>query len=202
MIYCGDALDCLELVDPHSVQCCIAHPPYWQAHGDQELGGEKEHKDYLNQLGLIFAGVRTCLIPTGDLWIIVDTLDVIPTLEVTGWFLAQTLQWKSEEHTDFLLHFYAEPQPGYTLMDAQWEIPMYEEDAVASLEYYRPLPHNLVAQCIQHSTELNDIVLDLFCGTGSTTIAARRLARQHIAIDIDPIACTMLQTRLKRLKNG
>ena len=47
------------------------------------------------------------------------------------------------------------------------------------------LPMHLLERIILMSTDENDIVLDPFVGTGTTVIAAKRLGRRFIGIDID-----------------
>lgn len=47
------------------------------------------------------------------------------------------------------------------------------------------LPVHLLERLILMSTDENDIVLDPFVGTGTTVIAAKRLGRKYIGIDID-----------------
>jgi len=47
------------------------------------------------------------------------------------------------------------------------------------------LPIHLLERLILMSTDENDIVFDPFVGTGTTVIAAKRLGRRYIGIDID-----------------
>tara|TARA_R110000824_G_scaffold167181_5_gene343970 strand:- start:1507 stop:2088 length:582 start_codon:yes stop_codon:yes gene_type:complete len=193
MIYCGDVSECLEQIPTASVQTCIAHPPYWQGHEDGDLGGEPRFVDYLSKLVLIYQEVHRTLTDTGDLWLVVDTLDIAPLLKTSGWYHAQSCT----NEQDYILHFYQQPRP-VQLMNALWTFSLYDESTITHLQYYQPLPHGLVSQCIQHSTDVGDTVLDLFSGTGTTSIAAQHLARQYVAIDCDPIACAMLEERLRR----
>lgn len=48
------------------------------------------------------------------------------------------------------------------------------------------LPIHLLERLLLMSTDEGDIVLDPFIGTGTTAIAAKRLGRRYIGIDIDP----------------
>ncbi|GAB6183627.1 DNA-methyltransferase [Thermodesulfovibrio hydrogeniphilus] len=48
------------------------------------------------------------------------------------------------------------------------------------------LPVNLLERLLLMSTDEGDIVFDPFIGTGTTAIAAKRLGRRYIGIDIDP----------------
>ncbi len=46
-------------------------------------------------------------------------------------------------------------------------------------------PLELVKRHILHSTQPNDIVLDCFCGSGTTCVAAKELGRKYIGMEID-----------------
>lgn len=48
------------------------------------------------------------------------------------------------------------------------------------------LPIPLLERLILMSTDEGDIILDPFIGTGTTAVAAKRLGRKYIGIDIDP----------------
>lgn len=47
-------------------------------------------------------------------------------------------------------------------------------------------PLNIIKTLIGNSTLPNDIVLDCFCGSGTTCIAAKELGRRFIGMEIDP----------------
>ena len=54
---------------------------------------------------------------------------------------------------------------------------LYEHPTIKPLE--------LVKRHILHSTSENDIVLDCFCGSGTTCVAAKELNRRFIGMEID-----------------
>lgn len=47
-------------------------------------------------------------------------------------------------------------------------------------------PLDLVKRHILHSTQPNDIVLDCFCGSGTTCVAAKETGRRYIGMEIVP----------------
>ena len=47
-------------------------------------------------------------------------------------------------------------------------------------------PTALVADAIKDCTQRNDIVLDTFCGSGTTILAAERVARRAFTLEIEP----------------
>jgi hypothetical protein len=55
----------------------------------------------------------------------------------------------------------------------------------------------LLERIVQVSSNENDIVLDAFCGCGTAIVAAQRLKRQWIGIDISPTACRVMAKRLR-----
>ena len=42
-----------------------------------------------------------------------------------------------------------------------------------------------------------DIVLDPFCGSGTTCLAARALGRHYLAFEIDPDTCELARERVR-----
>jgi DNA modification methylase len=59
----------------------------------------------------------------------------------------------------------------------------------------KPLP--LLERIVQVSSNENDIVLDAFCGCGTALVAAQKLKRQWIGIDVSPTACRVMAKRLR-----
>lgn len=47
-------------------------------------------------------------------------------------------------------------------------------------------PIEFVKRHILHSTQPNDIVLDCFCGSGTTCLACKETGRKYIGMEIDP----------------
>jgi len=54
--------------------------------------------------------------------------------------------------------------------------------------YWSKKPHDAIRQYIRHYTQPGDLVLDPFCGSGSTALAALMEGRAAIAIDLSPAA--------------
>jgi len=61
-----------------------------------------------------------------------------------------------------------------------------------------PFPLELVTRLIRMFSFHGDTVLDPFCGTGTTMIAALRYGRNSIGIDIEPEYCRMAARYLKK----
>jgi len=65
------------------------------------------------------------------------------------------------------------------------------------LGYPTQKPLKLLERIIEVSSNENDIVLDAFCGCGTALVAAQKLKRQWIGIDISPTSCRVMAKRLK-----
>jgi site-specific DNA-methyltransferase (adenine-specific) len=59
-------------------------------------------------------------------------------------------------------------------------------------------PEKLLERVIKASSDPGDLVLDCFCGCGTTITVAQRLNRKWIGIDIEPLSCTIQQARMER----
>ncbi len=61
-----------------------------------------------------------------------------------------------------------------------------------------PFPLKLASRLVRMFSFHGDTVLDPFCGTGTTMIAALRYGRNSIGVDIDPEYCRMVARYLKK----
>ena len=57
-------------------------------------------------------------------------------------------------------------------------------------------PVDILAPMVLASSDVGDVVLDPFCGTGSTCVAAKQLGRRYIGIEIDEGYCEIARKRL------
>jgi DNA modification methylase len=67
------------------------------------------------------------------------------------------------------------------------------------LGYPTQKPVSLLSRIIRASTNPGDIVLDPFCGCGTTLTAAQNLDRQWIGMDISPTACNVMRRQLAQI---
>lgn len=61
------------------------------------------------------------------------------------------------------------------------------------------LPIHLLERILLMSTDKDDIVLDPFMGTGTTAIAAKKLGRKYIGIDVDPKYVEITKNKLEQV---
>ncbi|KYK35696.1 MAG: hypothetical protein AYK18_02930 [Theionarchaea archaeon DG-70] len=89
---------------------------------------------------------------------------------------------------------YLDEMPGVPLQDIWVDIA-----PVQNPRYPTEKPIQLLERIVNTSSNNNDVVLDAFCGCGTTLEACARLGRKFIGIDISRVACKVMDVRLKEL---
>lgn len=87
-----------------------------------------------------------------------------------------------------------------TYMSDVWEIPMIQGSASRERDesgnYPTQKPEALLERIIKASTNEGDLVMDFFCGSGTTLAVAEKLNRRWIGCDIGKLAIYTTQKRL------
>ncbi len=77
-----------------------------------------------------------------------------------------------------------------------WNIPALNPMSVERLGYPTQKPEELLDKIIKASSDVGDVIIDAFCGCGTTIAVAERLNRKWIGIDVSPIAVKVMTERL------
>ena len=86
---------------------------------------------------------------------------------------------------------------GIAIGDLFDDIPPINSQATERLGYPTQKPVALLERIINASTNPGDIVLDPFCGCGTTIDAAEKNGRQWVGIDITQLATSLIKSRLR-----
>ena len=110
-------------------------------------------------------------------------------------------------HDDNRLHYFSSGMPrlkqyldqmrGVGLQDLWTDIPPINAMAAERLGYPTQKPEALLERVIEASSNEGDVVLDPFCGCGTTIAAAQKLGRRWIGIDITHLAIGLIRHRLR-----
>ena len=92
---------------------------------------------------------------------------------------------------------YVQELSGIDIGDIWADIEPLNSSAQERLGYPTQKPLALMERIINASSNPNGIVLDAFCGCGTTLVAAQNSKRQWIGIDISPTACRVMAKRLR-----
>ncbi|HHD9410814.1 TPA: site-specific DNA-methyltransferase, partial [Streptococcus pneumoniae] len=103
--------------------------------------------------------------------------------------------YKVDNNGNYIL---AKEKNGVPLSDV-WNIPFLNPKAKERVGYPTQKPILLLEQIIKIATDKNDIVLDPFCGSGTTLVASKILNRNYMGIDLSEEAINITQQRLENV---
>ena len=92
---------------------------------------------------------------------------------------------------------YADESMGRPALDNWTDIGALNSQAKESTGYPTQKPVALLERIIKTSSNKDEMVLDPFCGCATTCVAAERLQRQWIGIDVSPRAVNLVRVRLE-----
>jgi DNA modification methylase len=92
---------------------------------------------------------------------------------------------------------YLDEMPGVPMQNLWDDISAINSQAQERLGYPTQKPETLLERIVKASSDEGDIVLDPFCGCGTTISVAERLHRKWIGVDITHLAITLIRHRLQ-----
>lgn len=104
-------------------------------------------------------------------------------------------KYKKDKNGNVIL---GKEKKGVPLSDV-WEIPYLNPKAKERVGYPTQKPVLLLKQIIEIASDKGDLVLDPFCGSGTTCVAAKLLNRRFIGIDISDDAVKLAHRRLEEM---
>ena len=95
------------------------------------------------------------------------------------------------------LKVYLDEMPGKPVSTVWDDVPRVSNTSGERLGYPTQKPEALLERIIKASSNEGELVLDPFCGCGTTIAVAQRLSRRWIGIDITHLAITVMKHRLR-----
>jgi site-specific DNA-methyltransferase (adenine-specific) len=92
---------------------------------------------------------------------------------------------------------YLDEMPGRPIQDVWGDVPPINSQAKERLGYPTQKPLALLERIIASSSNPGDVVLDPFCGCGTAVVAAQKLGRRWIGIDITHLSIALMRYRLQ-----
>ena len=77
-----------------------------------------------------------------------------------------------------------------------WDIPILAPASPERMGYPTQKPLSLLRRIVAASSNPGDLVMDPFCGCGTTLAACRESGRQFIGVDLEPIAARTVKARM------
>lgn len=94
---------------------------------------------------------------------------------------------------------YIDDMEGVGIQDVWTDVPPISSQAKERLGYPTQKPEALLERIIKASSNEGDIVLDPFCGCGTTIAVAQKLKRRWIGIDVTHLAVALMKYRLENM---
>ena len=176
------------------------YQPYDQGYLDNFYGtSDSDGRKYTSD-NLTGAGIRNG--ETGMPWKGVNPTDkgrhwMRPPSELDVLDKQGRIIWPQKEGGVPRFKRYLDEMPGILLQDIWVDLPPISSQAKERLGYPTQKPESLLERIIISSSNEGDLVLDPFCGCGTTIAVAQRLNRRWIGIDITHLAITLMRHRLK-----
>jgi DNA modification methylase len=120
-----------------------------------------------------------------------DTLGALDELDAAG-----RLHWPKRAGMPMFKR-YLDESPGIAAQDVIVDIAPLNNSSSERLGYPTQKPVELLERIIFASSNPGDLVLDPFCGCGTSIHAAQKLGRSWIGIDITHLAISLIERRLK-----
>lgn len=211
-IQLGDCYELIKNIPDKSVNCIYVDVPYLYetgSHGKSDLSKRiyKYQKQDLKKAG-IYDGFDYKIYDefiriskNVNIFIWCSRLQIVETLNyfVNKGYMYNILTWNKTNPTpatnnswlpdiEYCLVFRdnnTKLNDGYELKSKWYISPINQKDKA---EFNHPTikPLELVKRHILHSTQPGDLILDCFCGSGTTCLAAKETGRRYIGMEIDP----------------
>lgn len=223
MIINGDCLQEIKKLDDNSVDLIITSPPYDNIEGAGYSKGMKDVlflKLYSEFFGNILSECYRVLKPTGQFYLNLKSGTINKTLITPHWieFLPEFKQFqlksyiiwkysgsfdstKKRFHLDYEIIYHLSKgditvyydEDEHDPLTSVWNIPHYIKDRLHPVQ----MPEALAERIIKRGSKEGDLVLDIFAGSGTSLVVAKKLGRKYIGYEINP---QHYETTLERLK--
>ncbi len=111
--------------------------------------------------------------------------------------LAGRIYWPKKEGGVPRLKWFPEDTEGNALSDVWNDISPISAQAQERMGYPTQKPLALLERIVEASSNEGDVVLDPFCGCGTAVVAAQKLNRKWIGIDITHLSVALMKYRLQ-----
>lgn len=105
--------------------------------------------------------------------------------------------WPSKNGGMPRLKYYLHENQGVPVTDFWDDIPVIQSSSTEAVGYPTQKPEALLDRILRASSNEGSVVLDPFCGSGTTVAVAERLKRKWIGIDASPVAIRLAMSRLE-----
>lgn len=222
-LMCGDSTndsDVKKLMNNHLANLIITDPPYnvnYEGKTNNNLkilNDDMSNEEFYNFLESSFINLFNSIHEGGSIYIYhsdTEGINFRSAMLNSGFKLAQCLIWIKNafvmgrqdyqwQHEPILYGW--KPGAAHYFINDRTRSTILEFDKPIKNEAHPTMkPIEMIAYFINNSSKKNDIVLDLFGGSGSTLIACEQTNRQAFIMELDPKYCDVIVDRWEKFTN-
>ena len=218
-LLCGDSTDSdqlANLMNGQKADLCHTDPPY---NINYEGGSKKREKiandkldDFPKFLYDVYTTISTGLKKGGAIYVwhaSSETHNFIQQFLDAGFLFKSYIVWNKNNSTFGRSDYHWKHEPCiYGWLDGashKWcgdrkQTTVWDIDRPSKSEEHPTMkPIALCTKPIENSSDVDDIVLDVFLGSGSTMVAAHQLKRKCYGMELDPKYCQVIVDRMRKL---
>lgn len=222
-LMCGDSThkdDIMRLMNNQDADMLLTDPPYNVDYVGKTVEALKIKNDNMDDnqfyefLRKVFENMYIVTKEGASIYVFhADTegINFRKAFKDAGFKLAECLIWKKDcfvmgrqdyqwQHEP-VLYGWKEGKAHYFINDRTQSTILEFDRPKQSTLHPTMKPIDLIAKLIKNSSKENDIILDLFGGSGSTIIAAEQLNRCCYTMELDPKYCDVIVKRWETLTN-
>ena len=220
----GDCLEKIKDIPDNSIDLVLTSPPYDNIEGSGYSKGKKDVlflKLYSDFFDVVLNEVYRVVKPTGQFFLNLKSGTINKTLVTPHWieFLESFKQFKLKSyiiwkysgsfdstkvrfHLDYEIIYHLSKTDDITInyevdekdpLTSVWHIPHFITKRLHPVQ----MPEALAEKIIKRGSKEGDLVLDVFAGSGTSLVVAKKLNRDFIGIEINPEHINTIKERIK-----
>jgi len=222
-LFCGSSLEAdnvKRLCGDQKIDLLLTDPPYNVAYVGKTKDAlvidndRMDSGEYTKFLSDAFKAADAVMNPGASFYIWYGSVMescVLAALESNSWRSHQTLMWVKDRFVMSRNDYHYRHEPcfyGWKEGAHQWNSDRKQTTVMefarpsASVDHPTSKPVELFEYLIQNSSKGGQNVLDSFCGSGTTVIAAERLGRNAFVLELSPSYCDVIRRRWSELVHG
>jgi site-specific DNA-methyltransferase (adenine-specific) len=214
-LLCGDSTDSdqvARLMDDQKADMVFTDPPYGISYKSNWASKERERFDEIKNDNVILDILPSIILLSKNNihWYVWTSHQVYPIWrDKFNEYYKSTIIWSKKSGAmgdlsgDYVVNYEMALfcHYGRKTLNGKRESAVWDLTRDSGLDYQHPTqkPISLSEKAIINSSDKNDLVVDIFLGSGSTMVAAHQLNRKCFGMELDPKYCQVIVDRMHKL---